>query len=46
MSCPLQIKISVKTKERLDNQKDYKRETYDDVVIKLLDKVIEIENIK
>jgi hypothetical protein len=30
------IKISMKTKKRIDNLKVYKRETYDDIVIKIL----------
>ncbi len=30
------IKISKKTKQRLDNLKEYKRESYEDVIIKIL----------
>jgi len=30
------IKITRKTKQRLDNLKEYKRESYEDVIIKIL----------
>jgi ribosomal protein S30 len=31
------LKLEKKTKERLDNLKEYKRETYDEILQKLLD---------
>lgn len=31
------IKLSKKTKSRLDNLKEYKRETYEDIINKILD---------
>jgi len=32
MNCNLQIRISQEVKERLDNLKEYPRETYNDVI--------------
>ena len=36
MGCSIQIRISKEVKERLNEFKDYPRETYNDVIIKLI----------
>jgi len=38
------IKISEKTKQELDNNKIYERETYDDIILRLFKNQKEVKN--
>jgi len=36
MSCSIQIRISQEVKDKLDEIKEYPRETYEDIIVKLI----------